>query len=264
MRADGRRQNAEGRVLYLLAALMGLSLVAAPAALSAQSETYVIVHGAWGGSWPFAPLDSALTSQGHRVYRTSLTGLGDRVHLARPDIDLTTHVNDIVNLILFENLRDVILYGHSYGGMVITGVAERIPDRIKTLLYVDALVPNDGESLVTAFRAASKSFGADNLVAGAKDGFIVPTWVRPDQPLPKDVPQPVRTFTETVTVKNPAAKRIPGVYILTVDPGKTEDDFSPFAERARSRGWKVFTMSADHLPERTALKELVTILGQLR
>jgi pimeloyl-ACP methyl ester carboxylesterase len=264
MRAEAERQKAAGRVLNLLAALMALSIVAAPAALSAQSQTYVLVHGAWGGSWPFRPLDSALTSQGHRVYRTSLTGLGDRVHLARADVDLSTHVNDIVNLILFENLRDVILYGHSYGGMVISGVAERIPDRIKTLLYVDALLPNDGESLVTAFRAANKNFRADEMVASAKDGLIVPGWVRPEQPLPKDVPQPVRTFTEPLVIRNPAAKRIPGVYLLTVDPGKTEDDFSPFAERARARGWRVVTMSADHLPERTALKELVTILGQIR
>jgi pimeloyl-ACP methyl ester carboxylesterase len=267
MTPEGRRKQADGRfAASALAALVALSLWVAPATLPAQSQTYVLVHGAWGGSWPFGPLDSALTSQGHRVYRTSLTGLGDRVHLARPDVDLSTHVSDIVNLILFENLRDVILYGHSYGGMVISGVAERIPDRIKALLYVDAFVPNDGESLVTAARGTRVAPFAERSVSEAKDGYIVPSWVRPEQPLPKDVPQPVRTFTEALSLKNPAATKIPGFYILTVEAGRADgdDDFAAFADRARSRGWRVFTMRAGHLPERTALKELVNLLGQIR
>jgi pimeloyl-ACP methyl ester carboxylesterase len=240
-------------------------VVGTAAAAAAQGKTYVIVHGAWGGAWPFAGLDSALRAQGHRVYRTSLTGLGDRVHLARPDIDLTTHINDIVNFIQFENLKDVVLYGHSYGGMVITGVADRIPERIKTLLYVDAFVPNDGESAVTAAQASGMGAGVGTMVQQSKDGFIIPFWARPEQPLPKDVPHPVKTFTEPVSWRNPAAKKIPAVYLLTVDPGKPDgvDDFAPFAARAKERGWRVLSMRADHVPERTALKELVAIVGQI-
>src|SRR5688500_2831076 len=117
-----------------------------------RAQTYVIVHGAWGGGWDWKQVDSVLDASGSNVYRPTLTGLGERVHLLTPAIDLTTHVTDIVNVILFENLRDVVLVGHSYGGMVISGVADRIPGRIRQLVYVDALDPNDGASVISATR----------------------------------------------------------------------------------------------------------------
>jgi pimeloyl-ACP methyl ester carboxylesterase len=90
-------------------------------AIGAQ-YTYVLVHGASGGGWDWKTMDELLTADGHTVYRPTLTGLGENVHLSNPDIDLTTHINDIANVILFEDLKDVVLVGHSYGGMVITGV----------------------------------------------------------------------------------------------------------------------------------------------
>ena len=96
-------------------------------------RTFVFVHGATGGSWDWRVIDSLMTPRGQRVVRPSLTGLGERVHLASPDIGLTTHIDDVVNAILWENLHDIILVGHSYGGMVIAGVADRIPDRILPL-----------------------------------------------------------------------------------------------------------------------------------
>ncbi len=109
------------------------------------AHTYLFVPGAWDGGWDYAKVDSILSAQGDIVYRPTLTGLGERVHLANPGVNLTTYVNDILNLIRFENLHEVILVGHSYGGMVISGVAEQVPDRIKQLIYLDAMVPNDGE-----------------------------------------------------------------------------------------------------------------------
>jgi pimeloyl-ACP methyl ester carboxylesterase len=112
-----------------------------------KKPVYVIVHGAWGGSWAFRKVDSLMTEQGAIVYRPSLTGQGERVHLASADIRLTTHIQDVVNTILFEDLQDIILVGHSYGGMVITGVAEQIPERIRKLVYLDAILPEDGESV---------------------------------------------------------------------------------------------------------------------
>src|ERR1700704_6398122 len=115
-----------------------------------RKPTIVIVHGAWGGSWAWRKVDAMLREKGFNVYRPQLTGLGERVHLSRPDIGLSTHIDDVVNTILFEDLHDIILVGHSYGGMVITGVADRVPDRIRRLVYLDAFVPNDGESLVSA------------------------------------------------------------------------------------------------------------------
>lgn len=240
-----------------LAIAISLILNLAVAYAQQKSTTYVIVHGAWGGSWAFKEVDSLMTAQGHVVYRPSLTGQGERVHLASPEINLSTHINDVVNQILFENLSDIILVGHSYGGMVITGVAERVPDRIRKLVYLDALLPADGESLVAAMPR-----GAEWIKSMEKDGMIVPAWVRPEQPYPKDVPQSVKTFTEPLSLKNPQAKSLPGVYILTIDPGKTaaDDDFADFAKRAQQRGYQYVEMSADHNPQWSKPRELASLL----
>ena len=221
-----------------------------------SSTTFVIVHGAWGGSWAFKKVDSLMTSHGHLVYRPSLTGQGERVHLASSNVTLSTHIDDVVNVILFENLHDVVLVGHSYGGMVITGVADHVPERIRKLIYLDAFFPNDGESVFT-----SDPKNREWIRPMEKDGMIVPSWVRPGQQVPKDVPQSVKTFSEEIHLKNPVQKN-KGVYILTVDEGKkAEDDtFYFFAERARKRNWKYVEMIADHNPQWSKPEELVKLL----
>lgn len=205
----------------------------------------LIVHGAWGGAWQFAKADPLLRDRGYDVRRVTLTGLGERAHLASPDIGLETHIDDVANVILFEQLRDIILVGHSYGGMVITGVADRMPGRIARLVYLDAIVPEDGDSV------ASVRVGGLDFAPHIKDGFIIPWWQRPDKPHPHDVPHPLKSFTDPITLKNPERPKIPAVYILTVDAGKqpSEDDFWPYAERARQRGWPVIVMEADHNPQ---------------
>lgn len=221
--------------------------------------TYVFVHGAMGGSWDWRVVDSLLTLRGHRVVRPSLTGLGERVHLASPSIGLATHIDDVANTILWDGLHNVVLVGHSYGGMVITGVADRIPDRIRRLVYLDAFLPESGE---TALDLAD-SIGATFMRANIRGGFIIPTWVVDDRSIPRDVPQPLRTFTDTLRLVNPASRHIPAVYILTVEPGKTPDPFQRFADRAAARGWKVYQLAADHLPERSAPAALVALLERL-
>ena len=223
--------------------------------------TIVIVHGAWGGSWAFRKVEALLREKGFNVYRPQLTGLGERVHLARPDIGLSTHIDDVVNTILFEDLHDVILMGHSYGGMVITGVADRVPDRIRRLVYVDAFVPNDGESVMSFGRAR-----VDWLKPMIKGDFIVPPWVKPKQPPPHDVPQPLKTFTEPIALKNKAALKLPATYILTVEAGKEakDDDFWPHAQRARERGWPVLQLTADHNAQWSAPEALVEMLAHIQ
>lgn len=249
--------------LSLLPFLEGIFIEASHAQLQKQTTTtkptMVIVHGAWGGSWAFKKVDSLLSAKGYTVYRPSLTGQGERVHLASPEIGLSTHINDVVNMLLFEDLHNVILVGHSYGGMVITGVADRIPGRIRKLIYLDAFVPNDGESVFSA-----QGNRAEGIKQMAKDGFIVPAWVKAEAEPPKDVPQPLKTFTEPIMLKNKAAGQIPATYILTVDPGKKrkDDNFTPFADRAKERGWKVYQMSADHNPQWSKPEELVEVLDQ--
>ena len=219
---------------------------AEPVAAPPVQPVVVLVHGAWGGGWQFKKVAPLLAARGYTVYRPTLTGLGERVHLATADTGLATHIDDIVNLIVFENLHDVILVGHSYGGMVITGVADRIPERIARLVYLDAMLPVDGESAASLGKA-----GMAALLQRAKDGFIAPWWVRPDKPFPRDVPHPVKTFTDDIALKNPAAAKIPGVYILTVDQGRRpeDDDFYSASIRATARGWPRLVMEADHNPE---------------
>ena len=218
---------------------------------------FVIVHGAWGGSWAFRQADSLMTEKGCIVYRPSLTGLGERVHLASAETSLSTHIQDVVNTILFENISDVILVGHSYGGMVITGVADSLPERIRKLVYLDAMVPNDGESVMQIMDP--KGEGLARMIRG---DFLVPAWMKPDQKPPKDVPHPLKTFTERISLKNGKRKNIPVTYILTVDPGKkaSEDNFAPSAARAKERGWEVLEMSADHNPQWSAVDLLVEML----
>ncbi len=246
----------------VLLALATVNLGGTP--LSAQQRrgthyTYVIVHGAWGGGWDWRAVDSMLTRHGHRVVRTTLTGLGERVHLASPDIGLSTHIDDVVNTILWDNLQAVVLVGHSYGGMVITGVADRIPERIRRIVYLDAFLPDSGD---TALGLADSS-GATFLRANVRDGFIIPTWVTDDHAIPRDVPQPLRTFTDTLRLVNPAARRIPAAYILTFEPTITPDPFQRFADRASVRGWPVYRLQANHVPERSARGALVALLERV-
>ena len=226
-----------------------------------QHFTYVVVHGAWGGGWDWRAVDSLLTKDGNKVQRVTLTGLGERHHLASPDIGLYTHIADVVNTILWENLHDVVLVGHSYGGMVITGVADRVPDRIKRLVYVDALLPDSGESVVTM---QSVDTGRSNFLAQLTRGaYLVPVWVQDTTVIPRDVPQSLKTFTDTLRLVNPARKNVAATYILTYEPQINPDPFQRYADRAAARGWPVLKMVSDHVVERTHRAELVQLLEGL-
>ena len=228
---------------------------------TSTKPTIVIVHGAWGGGWAFKKVEALLRQKGFDVYRPQLTGQGDRVHLARPDIGLNTHVDDVVNTILYEDLRDIVLIGHSYGGMVISGVADRVPDRIKRLVYLDAMVPNDGDSVLTLARG-----GGDFLKQMTKGDYVVPVWVKPEQPPPHDVPQSLKTFTDAIVLKNEAARKLPATYILTVDKGKEakDDDFFPHSVRAKERGWSMLQLTSDHNPQWSAPEALAEMLAGIR
>jgi pimeloyl-ACP methyl ester carboxylesterase len=226
-----------------------------------DKPTIVIVHGAWGGAWAFKKVEALLREKNFQVYRPQLTGQGDRVHLARPDIGLNTHIDDVVNLILYEDLRDIILVGHSYGGMVISGVADRVRDRIRRLVYLDALVPNDGDSVITMFGDKG-----DFIKQMIKGDYVVPSWVKPDQPPPHDVPQSLKTFTDAIVLKNEAARKIPATYILTVEKDKQakDDDFFSQSQRAKERGWTILQLTSDHNPQWSAPEELVEMLAGIR
>lgn len=223
-----------------------------------SKPTIMIVHGAWGGGWAFKKVESLLRQKGFNVYRPQLTGQGDRVHLARPDIGLNTHIDDVVNTILYEDLRDIVLVGHSYGGMVISGVADRVPDRIKRLVYLDAMVPSDGDSVTSLMPRAG-----DFIKQMTKGDYLVPPWVKPDQLPPHDVPQSLKTFTDAIVLKNEAARKLPATYVLTVEKNKEakDDDFFPHSVRAKERGWSISQLTSDHNPQWSAPEALADMLA---
>ncbi len=221
-----------------------------------SNPVFVIVHGAWGGGWAFKEVDSLLTAKEYTIFRPTLTGQGERVHLASLDIGLETHINDIVNTILYEDLHKVILVGHSYSGMVVTGVVDSIPNRISKLIYIDAYVPENGESVLTI------EGESDGNKSQEVNGFIIPSWVPEGQSPPKDVPHPYKTWTDTLTLKNSMRLKIPTTYILTVEKGTDpkDDGFASQAERAKKIGWPVQILEADHNAQWSAPEEFVEML----
>src|SRR6201999_2452090 len=119
---------------------------------------YVLVHGAWWGSWCWTRVRALLAAEGHRVFTPTLTGLADRSHLLSRDVSLDTHIADVTNLMIWEDLRDIVLVGQSYGGAVTRHVADRMPDRIQSLVYLDAFVPENGKALFDYLPDKGKSF----------------------------------------------------------------------------------------------------------
>ncbi|HEX3284671.1 MAG TPA: alpha/beta hydrolase [Mycobacterium sp.] len=187
----------------------------------------VLVHGGGHGGWCFQPLARCLRDKGHEVYAPTLTGLGERAHLFRAGVDLDCHVNDVVALLHYEDVRDAILVGHSYGGMVITGAADRAPERVGHRVYLDAKPPRDGQSLVDVsgpFMAAARS---DSRIIDGIEMCLFPTdetiqfygvvdpqtlaWMRE-----RLTPHPWRCFEQPLQLTNEAAlQSIPQSHIST-------------------------------------------------
>lgn len=216
---------------------------------------YILVHGMTGGGWDWKLIDQLLTKDGFEVYRPTLTGLGERMHLSHPDIDLSTHILDIVNLIKFEQLDNIVLVGHSYGGMVITGVMNEVPEKIAYVFYLDALVPDhDMSALDVAGRYINFT---------TKDGLVYPPWLDSKQDFPRDLPHPAKTLTEKVSFNNKAARKLPATYINFTPETliKRERSINSSWQRAEKRGWVVKTLDSDHNAQRSnpeALKKLLT------
>jgi pimeloyl-ACP methyl ester carboxylesterase len=229
-------------------------------------QTFVLVHGAWHGGWCWRKVARLLDDAGHVVYAPSLTGLGDRAHLARPEIDLALHVEDVVALLECEELRNVVLVGHSYGGMVITDVAARVPNRLAHLVYLDAFVPNAGQSLLDLAGAETAQRIRDAARAQG-DGWRIPpfpperfgvTSERDREWLLKHlVPQPLRTFEQPAQGGNPGrAKR---TYVYCSKPAMGA--FDQFAERLRDdRKWTFHDLKTGHDAMVTAPGDIAKIL----
>jgi pimeloyl-ACP methyl ester carboxylesterase len=227
--------------------------------------TYVLVHGAWHGGWCWAKVARLLRDAGHEVYTPTLTGLGERAHLARPEVDLETHIQDVVAMLEAEELRQVTLVGHSYGGMVISGVAGRTTGRIGQLVYLDAFVPEPGKSLLdylgdraAAMREAATAHGEGwKLPSFPPERFGV-TSQRDTEWLTKHlVPQPFRTFEQPL----PAAggDKFKRTYVYCSKPAT--GTFDQFADRLRDdRKWTFHDVKTGHDAMVTAPGEIAKIL----
>src|SRR5438045_6154007 len=144
-----------------------------------MATSFLVCHGAGSSGWAWKKMHPLISAAGHRLVTPTYTGVGERVHLANPSIDLETHIQDILNIIKYEDLRDIVLVGHSYGGMVATGVADRARDLISQLIYIDAFVPEDGQSLLDLNEPARARM--QELVRAGE-------WRVPPNPTPPDTP----------------------------------------------------------------------------
>ena len=227
--------------------------------------TYVLVHGAWHGGWCWAKVARLLRDAGHEVYTPTLTGLGERAHLARPEVDLETHIQDVVAMLEAEELRQVTLVGHSYGGMVISGVAARTTGRIGHLVYLDAFVPETGKSLLdylgeraAAMREAAAAHGEGwKLPSFPPERFGV-TSQRDTEWLNKHlVAQPLQTFEQPLAAAG--GDKLKRSYVYCSKPAM--GTFDQFAERLRDdRKWTFHDVKTGHDAMVTAPGEIAKIL----
>jgi pimeloyl-ACP methyl ester carboxylesterase len=220
--------------------------------------TFVIVHGMWTGGWLFQPIARMLRAEGHEVFTPTLTGIGERYHLGTPATDLLTHVEDIVNVLEYEDLHDVALTGYSYGGAVVTGVAERVPERISQLVYLDAWVPRDGQCVFDLIPEQAPVFRESARARG--DGWRIPR----DPPQPRRTPHPLATLEQRISLSSPEAAALPRSYILF---SRNSQYHAPvmarMAERGREAGWRVLDLPADHDAPMTHPRELTDLLAGL-
>ncbi len=232
--------------------------------------TYVLVHGAWSGAHGFRHVRRGLQQAGHEVFTPSLTGLGERVHLLSPQVSLSTHIRDVVNQVLYEDLRDIVLVGFSYGGFVVTGTLAHIAERVRHLVYLDAFVPQNGQSVYSHLGAPSQrpiAIGEDWVTLPAPREFDDPAegdWVNP-----RRTPHPRACFTEPVHLPQ-ALEDYPFTrsYIKATVVAEGEPGAAAFWRAARHaqdlpEKWRYFEIAGNHMLASNRPNETVGVLRQI-
>jgi pimeloyl-ACP methyl ester carboxylesterase len=222
--------------------------------------TFVLVHGAWHGGWCWRDTAAALRAAGHQVFTPTHTGVGERSHQSAENITLETHIRDVCGCIEWEELNDVILVGHSYGGMVITGVADRMAGRIRALVYLDAFLPEHGDSLIGLLPKALPPEVSAQFVGGFR-GAALEGRSGQMQPIPAEVfgiapanrawvdrrcvPQALATFEMPLLLTGEHAKVSRRLYILA--DGWDPSPFRYFAGKLEgAAGWQVTKLPCSH------------------
>ena len=227
---------------------------------------FVVAHGAWSSGWAWRKMRPLMRAAGHDLFTPSYTGLGERRHLASQAVNLSLHIEDVVTVLDVEDLRDVVLIGHSFGGVVATGVADRARDRVAHIIYLDAFVPEDGQSLMDLVPAQARDRMRAACLAG--DGWRVPPRdMPPDTPdedrvwaTPRRTAHPIAAFEERLSL---SGKPLPPRAYIYCQRRDGHDSFGPFAARARREGWPYAEIDASHNPHITASRELCTVLESL-
>jgi pimeloyl-ACP methyl ester carboxylesterase len=230
---------------------------------------FVLVHGAWHGGWCWSRVARALRGAGHDVHTPTLTGLGERVHLMNRGVNLETHVEDVVRLFEAEELSDAVLCGHSYGGLVITGAADRIPDRLRSLVYLDAFVPADGQAgidfqppeRVAQFRSEAESKGGGWLIppipaSRFKVNPADQAWV--DR---RCVPHPLACFEQKLRLTG-ADARVPRRVFIKAGAYVPSPFDTTFARVQRDSAWRAHSLPCGHDVMVDMPEELATLLTQ--
>jgi pimeloyl-ACP methyl ester carboxylesterase len=228
--------------------------------------TFVLVHGAWSGSSAFRHVRRRLQLAGHEVFTPSLTGLGERSHLSSPLITLSTHIRDIVNHVLHEDLRDIVLVGFSYGGFVVTGSLEHLADRVRHLTFLDAFVPKNGESVLAHIGRGGRTpiqLGESWLMPPPERQFDDPEEAK--WTAARRVPHPVGCFTEPVYLSQPLEDFAFGrTYIkatLSPESDVGADAFWRAARHAKeSNAWNYREIETTHMVTSNRPNEIATLL----
>lgn len=226
-----------------------------------------MVRGAWTGGLYWRPIAQALRKAGHEAYVPSLTGLGERKHLLSRQIDLGTHIQDVLGVIDEEDLSDLVLVGHSYGGMVVTGVADAVPEKIASLVYLDAFVPENGNALIDILPTGPGTVQAPAPIPGAEwlappppvDAFGEPSEAVRAYAARKLSAYPLACFTQRVTLSGGIDRVRLKTYIYCNDPEPTT--FTRFYEKLRNEpGWTVHTLPCTHMVQSDRPEELTALL----
>jgi pimeloyl-ACP methyl ester carboxylesterase len=230
-------------------------------------STFVLVHGAWGGSYGWRKVRPLLAEHGHEVFTPSLTGIGERAHLTSPQVDLSLHIQDVVNAIWYEDLQEITLVGYSYGGMVVTGAIDYVAERVKHLVYLDAFLPKDGQALQA-------------LATDLPESFPGPEWLI--EPMPREYDDaadaafagprrsrhPRGCFIEPVRLRQPLEERdFSLTYIKATGEPRPEGGGGPFwlaADRTSSDPrWRYREIATNHMIPFNRPQELANILMEV-
>ena len=260
------------------------ALISAPAAFAAakagaqspsatsQPKTYVLVHGAYGGGWIWRDVAEGLRKQGHQVFTPTQTGLGERSHLMSRQITVDTHIEDVANVIETNEIQDVILVGHSYGGMAVTGVADRMPERIRHIVYLDALIPENGDTAFTILPAGMadarrkvmrEQGGGVALPVPGAEAFPIPAGPAKDWFMRRLRPHPIGTYESPVRLAKPAGAGLPVTYVAYTNPALAA--IEPSRQRAKAKaGWPYVDLPVPHdveIPNPENVTELLAGIG---